>query len=177
MAEQLTSDIFAAMQTGAPYKSYIKTVLGKVYVMVLNPFDETPEGVFLKGNPKKEKERKGCIVHVWDAKGDAFFKNINERQFIMKHITEYTPPVTAPKVEPVAVEKPMEEWTDEELLLGVLNLKYAAFTPIVNKITNPVNLFRLIELAQTNEKSPKYIRDLKAKLAEVQANEFSEEEE
>lgn len=172
---RLDSSIYAAMQTGQPYKSYIKTVLGKVYVMVLNPFDDTPEGVFLKGNPKG-RGKEGCIVPIWSDKGDAFFKNINKRHFDAKRLAEYTATVLPPKVEPVPVEKPIEEWTDEELLLGILNQKYIPFSSLINKITNPVVLFRLIELAKINEKSVKYIRDLKSKLAEVQAAEFNEEE-
>jgi hypothetical protein len=177
---RMNSDIFAAMQLEKPYKTYIKTVLGKVCVTVLNPFDETPEVKFLKGNPKKSNEIKGCIVHVWNEKGDAFFRAMNERHFDKKFLAEYKMPTTTKavvaEVKPKVEEKPYTEWSDDELFIKVLSLRYAAFTPILKSITETATLFRLVEIANANDISVKYIRDIKARIADVQAGEFGGEE-
>ena len=33
------SDVYSLMQTGKPLRSYVKTIMGKVFVYVLSPFD------------------------------------------------------------------------------------------------------------------------------------------
>ena len=51
-SRDMSADVFSAMQTDKPHAVYKKTILGKVFVTVLNPFDESPEGILLQGNPR-----------------------------------------------------------------------------------------------------------------------------
>jgi len=86
---QLGPSVFSAMQTGQPYKSYIKTVLGKVYITVLDPFSKTPVGILLEGNQKNDKDREKCIVNVWSEMEDAFLRRTNAMQFRVGNLKEY----------------------------------------------------------------------------------------
>jgi len=43
--------VYSLMQTGKPYKSYIKTVLGKVYVNVWDSFENKKVGLIIEGIP------------------------------------------------------------------------------------------------------------------------------
>jgi hypothetical protein len=61
-------DIYSAMQQEKPYKSYIKTVISRVYVNILDPFDESPSGVLLFGDHRRGEE--SGIVDAWNEKQD-----------------------------------------------------------------------------------------------------------
>ena len=154
-------DIFSAMQTGKPYKSYIKTILGQVYVVRLDSFSNQPAGVLLKGNPRNKDEE--CIIDVWSEKEDVFFKRMNARLFKIASIIAYE----RPEVETLSEEDDINSSTDEELVT-ILNSKYLAFSSSVNKITSEGALFRLLGLARENEKSEKYIKFIELRLATIQ---------
>lgn len=161
-----SSKIFAAMQNKSPYKSYIKTILGKVHVTILDPYNETE--VFyslLYGNPRgTDKER--CIVDVWSEKQDVFFQRMNERHFQKGRIIPYTR-----EAEKTPVKEPVQ-FSDDELLKK-LSERFFAIKQFVESIDEPVVLFRLIDIAKENEKSEKIVTLVEARLAEVQQAEYS----
>lgn len=158
--------IYSAMQEDKPIKSYIKTILGKVYVMVLDPFNDQPMGLLLEGDPKKPDE--GAILDVWTTKQDVFIRNMNRNHFTNGLIKEYTRS-TEPR------ERTIEEATDPELT-EIVNLKFLSLQSKLNKITSIPVLFRLANLARENEKSDKIIRAIEARLSEVQSLPKDEEE-
>ena len=162
--------VYAAMQTGSPYRSYIKTVLGQIYVNVLDPFSGEPAGIFLKGNPKGKGKEK-CIVDVWDEKQDVFFRRANVYHFNKGYLLEYKRTVNElPK------EKTILEYTDEELSEKILKLRFTSLQSQINKIEQAAVLVRLIDLARENESSEKVINTLESKLAELQEKEFTGQE-
>ncbi len=90
MDTNLESDVFSAMQTGKPYKSYRKAILGQVYVKILNPFNDVdPMGLILSGVSNTEDT---AIVHVWSAKEDQFIHAMNKTHFERGYLVEYNPP-------------------------------------------------------------------------------------
>ena len=154
-------DIFSAMQTGKPYKSYIKTILGQVYVVKLDSFSEQPAGILLKGNPNHREEE--CIVDTWSEKEDVFFRRMNARLFKIGSIIVYD----RPEVVTLSEEDSINSATDDELT-KIMNSKYLSFSSSVNKITSEGTLFRLLNLARENEKSEKYIKFIELRLSMVQ---------
>lgn len=163
-------DKFAAMQTNAPLKSYIKTILGKVHVTILNPYNEQEaEYTLLYGNPRgKDKAR--CIVDVWSEKQDVFFKRMNERHFAKGLLVEYK---QEKQPEPVVEEK---QYTDEELAAIVVG-KYLSTAKLLNTINDPATLIRMIAIAKEKERSEKLISLIEARLVTIQQEEFGIEEE
>lgn len=165
--QEISSEVYSLMQAGTPYKSYIKTILGKVYINVLNQFSGAPEGRIIKGNPKSDVE--SCIIDMWSEKEDVYFKRTNKRHFETGTIIEYT---RKPAIEKA---KAVQEFSDEELR-GLLNSKFLTLQSVVNKITVVPPLFRMVELAKEMEKSDKIVKFLEGKLSEVQLAEFQQPE-
>jgi hypothetical protein len=159
MAQEIDARVFSAMQTGVPYKTYIKTVLGKVYVTILEPFSGQPTGYILEGNPRRNNE--GCILKIWSEPQDMFFRTTNKRYFENGTIIDYVAPVEEEK------EKPIESYTDDELKV-VINQKYFALEKTLNNTKNEAVLFRMKTLAKEMEKSEKIVQAITARLSEVQ---------
>lgn len=158
MSENL--DVFSAMQTEAPYKTYKKTILGKVYVVTIDPFSGQPIGVMLHGDPKKGDT--DAYIDMWSVQDDMFFKKANRVHFERGVIIE-----SERKVEPVK-ENSYEQATDEELT-GILKLKFLALQSKLNKITSTAVLFRLLGIAEELEKSAAIMNAIKARLADLGA--------
>jgi len=156
------SDIYSLMQTKTPYKSYIKAILGKVYITVLDPFSNKPEGKILSGNPRNHDS--DCIVEIWSEKEDVFFKRMNKRHFEMGNLVEYRRP-DRPE------EKNPNEISDDEII-ELLGSKFLSLQSRVNKMTSPAPVFRVLTLAQELEKSEKIIKFIEGKLASIQALEY-----
>ena len=166
MAKELNARMFSAMQTENPVKSYIKTMLGKVYVTVLNPITGEPEGLILYGNPRgKDKDK--CIVDVWTETEDIFFRRINKRHFEQGHLMPFErKPEEAPK------ERSQAEYTDSELNEKILSQPFARFQSMINKIELQAVLMRLITLAKEQDKSDRIIKIIEARLSTLQEDEY-----
>ena len=61
--ENMTMEVVSAMAAEKPYKTYKKTILGKVAVKVFNPLTQKPEEVIIQGNPAKNES--SCYIDVW----------------------------------------------------------------------------------------------------------------
>jgi hypothetical protein len=165
MEKVLDSSTFSLMQTGEPYKSYIKTILAKVYVTVLNPFSNEPEGRILSGNPRAKDEN--SIIDTWNEKEDVFFKRMNKRHLESGTVIVY-------RRLPEVVEVSPNEVTDEEITT-LLNSKFLALQNKVNKMTSVAPVFRVLTIAKELEKSEKIIKFLEGKISELQLKEYSQE--
>lgn len=159
-------DVYSLMQTGTPFHSYIKTILGKIYLNIWDSFNNKPVGIILTGNPGANPE--GCIVDTWNEKEDLFFKRSNKRHFETGFLISYTRPQTI-------VEKSPNEFTDEELI-NLLNSRFMTLQHAVNKMTSVAPVFRITELARKLEKSEKIIKFLEGKQSELQLKEYAVEE-
>lgn len=160
----LDSSVYSLMQTGKPYKSYIKTILGKVYVTVLNPFTGEPEGKIIKGNPKG-KDKDDCIVDFWSEIEDAFFRRMNKRHLEAGELIPYT------RKEEAVSERSPNDLTEEELD-ELLTSRFMTLQHRVNRMTSVSPVFRLIERARELEKSEKIIKFLEGKLSELQLQDY-----
>jgi hypothetical protein len=156
--------MLAAMQENAPVRSWIKTILGKVYVVAWDSFTEQPTGVMLEGDPKKLEDN--TMIDVWSSKEDVFFKNMNKILINRGIIKEFVRSTTK-------VEKSIEDSTDEELM-EILDSKWLSFQSKINKIASIPVLFRLETLAKENDKSDKTIGLVTARVSELQSSQDSE---
>lgn len=162
METNTESAIFSAMQTGQPYKSYRKTILGQVYVKILNPFNDVdPMGLILSGEKNTEDT---AIVHVWSAKEDQFIRSMNKTHFERGYLVEYKPPE-----ERVVSEDEKYNTLNDGELQKLLSSKYFTLQAAVNKMTSEAPLYRLLTFAEEKEKSEKIINLIKGRLSEVQA--------
>jgi hypothetical protein len=172
----MDNETYGLMQTGTPYKSYIKTIVGKVYVSILNPFDESKvEGVILKGNPNTLDD--SCVVDVWNEKGDVYFKRANKKNFDMGFLIEHKRKEKEPTEEEL-----LNRMSDEDVV-KLLNSKFFTLKSKINKMNSVAPLFRTLEKAKEMEKSEKIIKVIEEKISKVQLEAYelpkekSEEEE
>lgn len=165
------SDLYADMNEGkAPYASYIKTILGKVNVVIWDNFEDKPLSVILKGDPHKREQ--GCIVNTWSPKEDVFFKRMNQKHFQLGNI------IPLENKQPVAVEEPkktLEQATDQELT-DLVNSKFFSLQSKLNETDSVAVLFRIKNIANDLDKSEKTIRAIEARISEIQNQEFDASE-
>lgn len=156
--EQLAS----AMATGKPYKSYIKTILGKVYVTIWDIFENVPVGLILQGNPRNNEE--GTFVDLYSEYEYNFFRKANKKHIDSGYLVEYTHP------ENVVVEKPLEQYSDEEIK-ELINSPFLKLRDALNKTKSVALLFRFESIASDLEKSDKILSAIRSRLSEVQQEE------
>lgn len=147
---------FSQMQAGMPYASYKKTILGKVFVNVLDPFSGNPVGLLLEGTKGTDTE----VIDVWNEVEDLFFRRSNKKALETGTVIKIK---REEKVEP----KTIEQYSDDELK-EVINQRYAAFQKSLSAITSEAVLYRMQLLAEEMDKSERFIGSIKAKLADVQ---------
>jgi hypothetical protein len=157
---------YANMQTGKPYASYRKTILGKVYVNVLDPFNNQPTGFIIAGRPDSEE----AIYDVFSEMEDVYFKRSNRKHFDMGELIKFERPTVE-----VVKEKTIEQYSDEELK-EVINFPYMKLRKYIDGTEVEAVLFRMIDLAREMEKSEKIIRLLEGRLSEIQLNKITEKE-
>ena len=151
-----------AMHAGIPYGSYIKTILGKMFVSVWDSFENRAEGIILQGDPRKKEEN--SIVDVWSQEEDYYFRSKNKRLLETGQIIAYTR-------KDEERERTIEEYSDDELTV-IINSKFFTLQNVLNNTSSTAVLFRIKNLAQELEKSDKLIKAIEARISEVQAEEF-----
>lgn len=166
MSSQVSNEVFSAMVGGKPIKTYIKTILGRVYVTALNMLtgNPTPEGLILDGDPRKKET--GTMFDVFSEQEDYFFRKMNKRHFDEGVLIEYTRTET-PR------ERTIEEFSDEELKT-LINKPFLALQNTLNKTKSVATLFRIESLARDLEKSEKVMKAIQSRLSEVQENSIPE---
>jgi len=158
--EYVSMDVISAMQTGQPYKTYVKTILAKVQVNILNPFSGKPELKLLTGDPRRPTE--DSLVKLWSETEYQYFINYNK-----KHIKDGTLILYKPKKSQPKKEDNINSMDDEELE-KLLNSRFFSLQQTLNKFTSEAPVFRLLTLAEEMEKSDKIIAVIKARLSELQ---------
>ena len=161
---QVSNEIFSAMVGGKPIKTYIKTILGRVYVTTLNMITgtPTPEGVILDGDPKKKEP--GAMFDVFSEQEDYFFKKMNKLHFDEGVLIEYSKTETP-------TERTIEQFTDEELK-ALITKPFLALKNTLNSTKSVATLFRILTLAEEMDKSKKTIDAIKSRLSEAQEAEM-----
>ena len=177
MDKELTTDsfereLYSAMSEGKPIKRYMKTILGKVYVTTLNPFDNgKPQPIELYGEPRPGNSR--AVVEIWSSKEDRFFLKVNEAHFKAGNLRL----LEEQDIEKVVKEpKSPNEISDEEIT-EILNKPFLALKNKLNQFTSPAPVYRFLLRAEELEKSKKITDAIKARHAELEFGNVEEESE
>lgn len=164
MEQGIDISVFSAMQTGKPYRTYRKTILGKVATTVYNQFSRKPETVFLSGDPRKNEET--CFVDVWSEMEDVFFKRMNKSHLSSGRIIQ----VVRPEVSTVTEEELLNTMTDEKIK-EILTYQWYKFKSILNNITSADTVHRLLLAAKEADKSDKFLKAIEARISELEYGE------
>ncbi len=149
--------VFSQMQSGLPVATYKKTILGKVFVQVYDPFTHQPVGLLLEGEKGTEAE----LVDVWSEAEDLFFRRKNKKALDTGMV------IKTSRSSEKETPKTIEQYSDDELR-SVINVTHAAFLKTLSRVTSEAVLFRMMDLVVELEKSDKYTTSIKSKLAELQ---------
>lgn len=152
-------DAYSAMQEGEPIKRYKKTILGKVHVVVLNPFSEEPEGVILEGNPGKIDDLPNMIVELWTPKQALFFEKMNKKHLDAGRLVITEKPIVLPDSPNILSEDEIDQ---------ILGSKFMVLKNRLVKFTDSAPVFRLLNRARELDVSEKYIKHIEERLTELQ---------
>lgn len=159
-----TTDVFSAMQIGNPYKIYKKTVLGKVFIQIINQFDNKPEGVILQGIPTNNDD--GCFIQLWNDKEDMFFRRMNKKHLIDGTLIPIELDVFTDKDKDKDIIN-YSEFTNEDIKEIVMS-RFLALRAHLNKTDSEAHLYRILEMAETLGKSEKILTVIRARISEIQ---------
>ena len=162
MNKELNVETFAAMQTNKPIRTYKKTILGKAYCTVLDPFNNSPVGMLLSGDPTKDEE--SSMVDMWTDVQDTFFRRMNKKALETGTIIEYQRKGDAFELHP----EPYATSSDDEID-AVINGKYYSFLSALGKITSQTVASRFLGRARAIDKSEKIINAIEARLSELES--------
>jgi hypothetical protein len=166
--QQFDLEVFQAMQGNEPIAVYRKTVLAKVYVQILNAFNQEPEILLLSG-PAGAPD---STVNIYSVPEDVFFRRHNRRLFEQGILI---PVPVEKKVEvPVEEELPLEQASDETLR-QLVNSRYKALEAALTKTESEALVNRILDMARQEEKSEKLIHAIETRLAEIQNARFTQE--
>jgi len=165
--EQISPDVFSKMQTGDPTAVYGKTILGKVEVSVINPFDGTPENVLLHGNPKKNDSN--CFVEVWSQMEEVYFERQNAPLFkggYLIKVKEGKKPPVKDKDKEVSYEGITDEYIEE-----LITAPFMKFKSELNAIDSEAVVYRILSMAEEMERPEKTMQHIRQRLTEIQQKE------
>jgi hypothetical protein len=152
-------DVFSAMQVGKePLARYKKTIVGKVHVVALNPFSDTPEGVLLEGNGDKS------YIELWDSKQLVFFEKMNKNHLQAGRLIKMD---KEPEPEPPSPNQLSDDDVDKLLEGRFLTLKSR-----LDKFTDTAPVLRLLNRARELEKSEKIIKRLEERISQIELEKY-----
>jgi hypothetical protein len=157
-AQNMDTKTYSAMSSGEAYATYRKTIPAQIAVKYINPFSGNPDEMILTGDGED------ALIDVWNVKEDLYLTRLNRHHFEVGNLVKFD----KNSVVPEPVEETLAQATDVELR-DIVNLKGFAFTGALKKIEEEAVLFRLLETAQTEEKSDRVVTAIKARLSEVQS--------
>lgn len=144
-----------------PHKRYIKAVLSRVSVKILDPISLRESEVILSGDPSKEEQ--SCILDLWTPMELVYFER-NNRQILSEGLViEYNK-----SVKPVASVNVI---SDDEID-AALNDRFFTLKNLLDKFTSPAPVARVLAKAQELNKPVKTIDAIKARLSELQVGEY-----
>lgn len=162
--EEVSYNVYSAMQEGEPLATYKKVCVGKIAVRVINPYTEEIEDVILEGDPHSPSTRfEDITISVWTNKEDSFFKKMNQYHFEKGNLIKV-------EKEKKEVQQNFNVLSDEEIE-EILNKPFFTLKNALPKMTSSAVVLRLLNRAIDLERSEKFTEAIKVRLSEIQETE------
>lgn len=156
-----TSTRIEALLSNEPFKRYIKAIISRVSVKILDPISLAETEVILSGDPAKEEP--GCILDLWTPMEVVYFERNNRQILAEGLLVDYVK-----SVQPVPT---VNNVTDADID-AVLNDKFFSLKNLLKQFTSPAPVLRVLERAKALNKPVKTIEAITARLSELQAEEY-----
>jgi len=165
MSEQINKDFYdvvsKARATGKPVAQYIKAIVGRVGLSIIDPFTKMPTDIILSGTPG-EVDDEDIVIVLWTEMENEYFRRVN-KVLLQKGIIA---PYTKELVEEISVNE-----VEEDVLREALSKPYFATKALLDKFTSPVPVMRMLRIAEEMNKSVGTISAIKERLSELQRQE------
>jgi len=148
-----------AQADGKPVAKYIKAILGRVGVTVIDPFTGQPTDIVLTGDPADEKAREDIIVTLWTQFEHEYFRRTN-RLLLERG-------ALAPFTEEIVHEISVNEVSDD-VLRDALGKPFMAVKHLLEKFTSPAPVMRLLNMALEMNRPAGTVNAIKKRLSELQ---------
>jgi len=149
-----------ARATGQPVAKYVKTIVGKVCVKVIDQFTGSPTELILAGEPGKVPIE-DIVLTFWTDFEHEFFRRANKPLLDRGDIAPFT--------EEIEEKISVNEISDAELE-EALKKKFFAVKALLDKFTSPVPVERMLRLAKEMNVSVGVVGRIEERLSELQAN-------
>lgn len=161
-------EVYSAMAEDKPLVTYVKTIVGKVHLTVLDPFSGKPKPVTLAGSPAANNPK--AIVQIWSTKDDLFFRQMNREHLDAGNLKSLSAKEEVARKE----EVPSPNTISDDEITDILNKPFLALKNKLNSFTSPAPVYRFERLAEELEKSEKILEAIRARASELELGEESE---
>jgi hypothetical protein len=166
MTEKMDYDSYSRMQVGEPLRTFKKTILGKVNVKILDPFEGAGKDILLFGDPRR-KNCPNCFVELWTDKEVMYFLRSNKIHLESGVLVEHTKP------RDTKIAKTVNNLSDEEIEELVV-APWMKLKATVDKMTSIAAVSRVVDAAETAERPEKTMKYLREKLSLMQSGEVAD---
>lgn len=150
-----------SLMMNEPHKRFIKAVISRVSVKILDPVSLQPSEVILMGDPKDEPE--DSILDLWTPVEVVYFERNNKQILKEGLIVEYN--------KSIKTEPSVNLLSDEEIDT-ILNDRFFTLKNTLDKLTSPAPVHRILMRAEQLDKPTKTVKAIQARLSELQAGEY-----
>jgi uncharacterized FlaG/YvyC family protein len=156
--------ILEKMQSDKPVAAYVKTTIGRVGVILLNPLNNRREERILQGDPRDSKtNRDDMTVKLYDERSHVFFKNMNKK-LVESGVLAIDNNVGLPVID-------LKNAITDEEIDEILEQPYFTLMNRLREFTSSFPIERVLRRALELNKTIKTLERIKERLAELQREE------
>jgi len=153
--------IFDRMQTDKPIFTYIKTIVGKLGVVVWDHMEDKPTERILEGDPRDPKvDLEKITVKLWDEVTRRYFENTNRRNIEAGKLVPYT--------SDTHLEIQMVNALSDAEIEEILGQPFFTLDNKLKELTSTVPVKRILEKAVAMNRPIGTINRIKARIEEIQ---------
>lgn len=138
---KLFADMTKAMELGEPRARYIKAILGRISVHVIDVITSKPSVQMIIGDPNETPVPDSCIVTLWTPVEVAFFQRMNSVHLAQGNLVPY---IVDSDVE--ITESPNSP--TDEMIKEALGKRFFAIKNMVDKFTTIAPAMRALTIAR-----------------------------
>ena len=149
-----------SMEGGVPKARYIKTIVGRLGISMIDPLTGMPTDIQLEGDPNDNgTDIDDITVTLWSDFEFEFFRRSNKTLLQIGYLAPYTKEI----VEEISVNE-----VSDEVLEEALGKPFFSVKALLDKFTAPAPVQRLLRMALEKNKSVGVIGAIEARLSELQ---------
>lgn len=138
---KLFADITKAMELGEPQARYIKAILGRISVHVIDTITSKPSIQMMIGDPSETPVPDSCIITLWTPIEVAFFQRMNPVHLAQGNLVPYIVDSDAE-----ITESPNSP--TDEMIREAVSKRFFAIKNMVDKFTTIAPAMRALAIAR-----------------------------